>query len=755
MRECTSGLSTLLNAMPDPIVVVDSKGNILAINDRMEAKIGYEREKLLGTSVLEVKNVTAETKNALAENLAKRMKGLHVAPYEIEISRKDGEKLPFEVNAKRIKYANKAASLVVLRDITERRKAEEALRKSEEKYRMVAENALQGIVITRHRILYANGAFTKILGYTAEELLSLSPEEVKDMVHPQDRGLVWSRFRDRLAGKPAPQRYECRGIRKDGTVVWLEMFAHRILYDGKPAVHAAVIDITDRRKAEKSLRKSEEKFRNIFENANDCIVSLDRGGKILDVNRKTREVFGGSKEEVVGKHFSDITELATEDMPRLLNAFTRSLAGGSQTLNVQVSGQNGQEVILECSTSLAKVDDEVTVMAVARDITERKKMEEQLKQYSENLEDLVRKKTEELVESENRYSVLIEEAIDGVAMAQDGKVVLVNKRAAEMVGHPVDEMVGVPFERFLDEGSREQIRRIHTRRLRGEKVPSTYEMRMKSKTGEITPVEVSVKLVEYKGRPAVFVIVRDIAERRQKEKERLRLERLAAIGELAMMVGHDLRNPLQSIRNATYCLTKDCKLPQRTSACMHAACPPSHAQALEMLRIINKSVDYADKIVRDLQDYSILRRPLVETTDVNILLKDVLSQVSVPENVKFTTDLAPLPQIEIDRDMMQRVFLNLVANGVHAIENGGTLEISTRKNMRSIEVSFKDTGVGIPKRNMTQIFEPFFTTKAKGLGMGLPICKKFVESHGGSIEVESEEDNGSTFTVRLPIQEQR
>jgi signal transduction histidine kinase len=174
-----------------------------------------------------------------------------------------------------------------------------------------------------------------------------------------------------------------------------------------------------------------------------------------------------------------------------------------------------------------------------------------------------------------------------------------------------------------------------------------------------------------------------------------------------------------------------------------------------MLRIINKSVDYADKIVRDLQDYSILRRPLVETTDVNILLKDVLSQVSVPENVKFTTDLAPLPQIEIDRDMMQRVFLNLVANGVHAIENGGTLEISTRKNMRSIEVSFKDTGVGIPKRNMTQIFEPFFTTKAKGLGMGLPICKKFVESHGGSIEVESEEDNGSTFTVRLPIQEQR
>jgi len=120
--------------------------------------------------------------------------------------------------------------------------------------------------------------------------------------------------------------------------------------------------------------------------------------------------------------------------------------------------------------------------------------------------------------------------------------------------------------------------------------------------------------------------------------------------------------------------------------------------------------------------------------------------------VEVTIEPGHLPEILADKDMIRRVFLNSAVNGIQAMENGGRLKVSSKKKNGFVEVVFKDTGVGIPKESMEKLFTPFFTTKAKGMGMGLAICKKFVESHGGSIEIESEEGIGSTLTIKLPIQ---
>jgi len=121
--------------------------------------------------------------------------------------------------------------------------------------------------------------------------------------------------------------------------------------------------------------------------------------------------------------------------------------------------------------------------------------------------------------------------------------------------------------------------------------------------------------------------------------------------------------------------------------------------------------------------------------------------------VKLITELGRLPGMKVDKDMIKRAFLNLAINGIQAMkENGGRLTITTQKTKDFIEISFEDTGAGISKENMEKIFTPFFTTKAQGMGMGLAICKRFVESHGGNIEVESQVEKGSTFTVKLPIQ---
>ena len=144
----------------------------------------------------------------------------------------------------------------------------------------------------------------------------------------------------------------------------------------------------------------------------------------------------------------------------------------------------------------------------------------------------------------------------------------------------------------------------------------------------------------------------------------------------------------------------------------------------------------------------------LEKTRISTIVKKTLSQVKAPENVKLITKLGNLPKMEADKDMMERVFLNLALNGIQAMEKGGTLKVSTKKTKGFVEVSFKDTGVGMSKENMKKLFTPFFTTKAKGMGMGLAICKRLVDSHGGSIKVESKEGKGTTFTVRLPVQQE-
>ena len=228
------------------------------------------------------------------------------------------------------------------------------------------------------------------------------------------------------------------------------------------------------------------------------------------------------------------------------------------------------------------------------------------------------------------------------------------------------------------------------------------------------------------------------------QEQLLNTEKLATIGEITTMVGHDLRNPLQSIENAIYFLRTECA---------SKGCPISQ-KAQGMLQVIDNSVDYADKIVRDLQDFSVTNKPIPEKIDINAIVDETLSQVQTPTNVELRKELSHLPEIMVDKNQMKRIFLNLITNAIQAMENGGTLTISTSKTNGFLQVSFKDTGVGITEETMNKLFSPFYTTKAKGMGMGLPICKKFVEIQGGSIKVESEIGKGSTFTIKLPIRQE-
>jgi len=266
-----------------------------------------------------------------------------------------------------------------------------------------------------------------------------------------------------------------------------------------------------------------------------------------------------------------------------------------------------------------------------------------------------------------------------------------------------------------------------------------------AKTGNLVPVELSATLIQYQGRPANLVIVRDVRERKLLEAQRSQLEKLGAIGETAAMVGHDLRNPLQAIKNAAYVLKH--MMPKGPNA----PSVPAMDKAKRMLEVVDDAVTYADNIVLDLRDFSVDRNPLRGQADINVLIDGALSNMGIPEGVTINRQFQQTPLLNVDADQMRRVFQNLVENAVQAMENKGTLTVTTKESDGFVEVVFNDTGAGISKDTMGKLFTPFHTTKAQGMGLGLAICKRFVEAHGGTIAVESQEGEGSTFTVRLPI----
>lgn len=250
--------------------------------------------------------------------------------------------------------------------------------------------------------------------------------------------------------------------------------------------------------------------------------------------------------------------------------------------------------------------------------------------------------------------------------------------------------------------------------------------------------DANIQIQEYAGKLEVKVAERT-RELIEAQNKLLKAERLAAIGQLAGMVGHDLRNPLTGIAGATYYLKTK-----------YAS--KMNEKGKEMIKIIEQDIEYSNKIISDLLDYSReLHLEFTEST-VELIVKEAVAQVKVPKRVKISKVTQNDLKIKVDKEKMKRVFVNIIKNAVDAMPNGGTLTIRSKVLDGNMKVAFKDTGEGIKKDVLEKLWSPFFTTKAKGMGLGLPICKRIVEAHGGKISVESRFGKGTTFTVIFPVE---
>jgi PAS domain S-box-containing protein len=728
-------LSNAVKTSTDSIVISDLDGKIIEVNEATLKMYGTDDKRdLIGKNSVDL--IVPEEREKPLAGMKEMLEKGYLKNREYNAVTKNGSRIPVNISTAIMKDANDKPTgfVTISRDITERKQAEEQVKQLQEHLQLQVERMPIGLIVwdLEFRAKTWNPAATKIFGFPEKEALGKHPY---DLIVPKQAqphvDEIWSRL---LKGDETAHSVN-ENLTKDGrtiTCAWSNTPLKKD--DGKViGVLSMIQDITERKKAEEEL----ETKAKLLDAATDAIRLYDFEGNILYVNEAACELAGYSKEELMKMKIQDLNP---PEHTKQVGMRIKELREKGEITRESIHVRKDKSTIpVEVHTRVIKSGGKKLALSVVRDITGRKQMEEKLKQYSEHLEVLVQKRTNELSESEKKYSVLVEEASDGVAIVQDGKIVFVNKKASEIAGYSRDELIGLSLEKLVDEKYHQLVKERYVRRMRGETLPATYEVEFIAKTSECIPVELSATRIQYQGRPADLIIVRDTSERKRMEEQNSKLERLAAIGEIAGMVGHDLRNPLTGIKNAAYYLKKKGK-----------ECTEGNNTA--MLEIIDSAVEHANKIVNDLLEYSREIHLELEERTPCLLLAEALMLVQVPERIKLLDQTHDEPKMLVDVSKMIRIFVNLIKNAIDAMPKGGTLEIRSSQKSDKVEFAFIDKGTGISEESMAKLFTPLFTTKAQGMGFGLAICKRVVEAHGGKIMVESVVDKGTTFTVTLPLE---
>ena len=506
-------------------------------------------------------------------------------------------------------------------------------------------------------------------------------------------------------------------------------------------------EITEKEKAKKQLKQSAKKYEYLSKYAPMGIFEIDCSGpKFKSANNAICKMLGYSEQELLVMNPFDL--LYDESKKRFQERINSLLTGKKVENSVEYHAKtkDGRGIWgimnIKLNYKKGKID---SALVIAHDITERKKTEE------------------ELLSAEKKYRRLYETTQDGI-MARDtkGKMIDCNPAYAKMLGYNKKELKKLAVQGLLPEKWHEQRERVVNKILQtGHSI--VFEREYRRKDGSVFPASVrSWRLTNGKGKViGVWSVVRDITEQKQLQKsleentgvlqkileERTKQlkdsERLVAIGQTAGMVGHDLRNPLQTITGELYLANAEVDSLESSTVKMNLQ---------DSLRIIEEQANYMDKIVSDLQAFV---QP-VKIDKIPLSLKElattVIESITIPDNITVKIQIPQgFPQIKADFQLLKRVLINLVTNAVQAMPEGGKLTLTSKiAPNKHVLLHVQDTGTGIAQEIRPQIFTPLFTTKPKGQGFGLAVCKRIIEAHSGTISFQSTEGKGTKFTIQFP-----
>ena len=469
-----------------------------------------------------------------------------------------------------------------------------------------------------------------------------------------------------------------------------------------------------------------EKICTSIETCKDGIFITDMNGNITECNQTYADMLGYSREELIGMSHHQLTPETWHPIEKKIVEEQLLKRGFSDEYEKEFVKKNG--AIFPVSLRGWLIHDAMGkssgLWGIVKDITALKLDEKELKK------------------SEDYRRTLFENSRDGmIVINREGLLTDFNRAFVEMLGYSPEELralslVDITPKEYadLDKESMEDILDIG--------YFDEYEKEFIRKDGSRVHVQTHGALIgeiSFSQPWRAVLFVKDVTERIRIQEESVVNERLATIGRLASVVGHELRNPLCVIKNVVYYVeTKFGEDMDETIS--------------QQLEIIDGEVDRCVSIIRDVLECAKgPRTPKLRKVDMNSLVQKALARVVVPENIRTALILGKHPDFLADPEMFLRVLLNLISNALEAMVDGGVLTVKTRLIDDIIEVIVTDTGIGISKETMEKIFTPMFSTKVLGTGLGLFITRNIVRAHGGSIFVESKVAKGSTFTVRLPV----
>jgi PAS domain S-box-containing protein len=471
------------------------------------------------------------------------------------------------------------------------------------------------------------------------------------------------------------------------------------------------------------LTISEDKYRGLFENANDGIIILrDPQFLIADVNREVVQLTGYEKGELIQRGFIDL--FGPMEKEKALSFFEEVLKNGeARTDSFSLSKKDGTP--LEVDLSIKRIDfgDEFFYQVIFRDLTEQRKLEKKIRESKRNLEAI-------FDGIQNRLSI----------QAPDYQILRVNRAVIEKYHTTYQELIG-----------RKCYEAYYRRSLPCEKCPVTVTIETKQPASSIMKISEadttlrtsSYPILDEKGHlVSVIEYIEDITEEQQLQEQLIQSEKLAGVGVLASGVAHEINNPLSGVIGMAEVAMEEENLSEIKS----------------YLKDIFNCGERISEIVKGLRSYSRIAKSGEQSlVDLNEILEESLKMVRLATKttpVEVIKKFQPLEKIEVNGGEIQQVFTNLITNAFQAMNGkGGMLILSTRSLKDSVEVKVSDNGMGIPQKYLNKIFDPFFTTKkiGEGTGLGLNIVYRIVTKYEGTIDVESKEGIGTTFTIKFPI----
>ncbi|HKQ77461.1 MAG TPA: PAS domain S-box protein [Blastocatellia bacterium] len=740
-------LKTAIEQSTESVIIttaqLDPPGpQIVYVNPAFTKMTGYAPEDVIGKTPRILQG--PKTDRAMLDRLRKDCEEGRVFFGETVNYRKDGSEfyLEWSVGPVRNEHGVVTHFIATQREVSERRRVEEELRRSEEEFRSLFDLSAIGMtqVSPGGRYLRVNRKLCQMLGYTEQEMLQLTLHEV---THPDDREVSANILSSSFDNAPDEFSIEKRYVRKDGSIIWV-LIHWEVISDsqGRPMHTVANIqDITARKRAEEALRANEAQLRAILDNSTAFIFVKDIEGRYLRINR-WYEIMKGMKEaEVKGKTDYDLYAREVADSVR---ANDREVLASKAAIQFeeQVPFADGVHHFIAVKFPLYGASGEpYAVCGIATDITERKRAEEALRA------------------SEERFRSLVEQASDGIFIANlDGTYTDVNKSACQMLGYMREELIG---KRISDLISPEDIPRLDVVRaslLVGE--VHVGEWRLKRKDGDYLPVEISAKIFQ-DGRWKA--IVRDITGRKQADAEREELlareQKAREIAEAAnrskdeflAVVSHELRSPLNAMLGYARLLQYG---------------PLDARKVKQVVEIIERNGKAQSQLIDDLLDTArIISGKLkldVGPVDLIAVIREAAQTIYPAADLKgisLHTDItSEVGQITGDPARLQQVIWNLLSNAVKFTPAGGRVELRLERIDPHVCLTVSDTGEGVSPEFLPFIFDRFRQADASsvrrhgGLGLGLALVKYLVELHGGTIEATSAgEGKGSTFKVLLPV----